>query len=162
MQEYEIIEKGIETKDIALLREAIGNICYTCSDFSDGDFDRTVEYVESKIIGLKDEKLMGNPTISSRKSEFTDDDFSRAIFELKRNFCDERIDDVKKIGRALHKDNSNSVVETEEIQNNKSENQEIVSKNLLSHQTKLLNKKTIVLVAVVIAAIAILCILNLR
>lgn len=162
MQVYEAIEQGIITRDVVSLRDSIGSICYTCRDFSDGEFDRIVEYVESKGIELKDSTLADGPTISSQKSEFTDDDFSRAIFELKRNFCDERIDDVKKIGRALYKNNSNLVVETEEVQDKKTERGEINSKNFVSHQTRKLNKKTIVLVAVVIAAIAILCILNLK
>ena len=99
-QKYEVIEKGIKNKDIPLLREALGNICYTCTDLSDGDLFENIKYVESHGIKIKDDKLIGK-TISSQKSEFTDDDFSRAVFELKRNFCDERIQDVKNIGEKL-------------------------------------------------------------
>ena len=102
MQKYDAIEAGIQNKDIKALREAIGSICYTSRDFSSGEFDEIVRYVESKGIRLKDESLIGNPTISSQKQSFTDEDFAKAIFELKKNFCHERIQDVKTIGKALY------------------------------------------------------------
>lgn len=102
MQKYSAIEKGIENNDVKALREAIGSICYTNRDFSNGEFDEVVKYVEAKGIHLKDIKLIGSPAVSSQKSEFTDEDFAKAIFELKRNFCDERIQDVKTIGKKLY------------------------------------------------------------
>lgn len=102
MQKYDAIEKGIANNDVKALREAVGSICYTCRDFSDGEFDNVIKYIESKGIKIKDDNLVGNPTISSQKDSFTDEDFAKAVFELKKNFCDERIDDVKKIGRKLY------------------------------------------------------------
>lgn len=102
MQRYDAIENGIEKNDINALREAVGSICYTSRDFSSGEFDEIVRYVEAKGIKLKDDALIGSPLISSTKSSFSDEDFARAVFELKQNFCDERIGDVKKIGKALY------------------------------------------------------------
>lgn len=102
MQKYYAIETGIANRDVKALREAVGSICYTCRNFSDGEFDAAVRYVESKGIKIKDDVLNGNPVISGQKSDFTDDDFAEAVFELKENFCDERIEDVKKIGRKLY------------------------------------------------------------
>lgn len=102
MQKYDTIESGIENNDIKALREAIGSICYTSRDFSSGEFDEVVSYVEAKGIKIKDDSLTGNPTISSQKDSYNDEDFAKAIFELKRNFCDERIQDVKHIGKVLY------------------------------------------------------------
>lgn len=102
MQRYEAIEQGIARRDIRALREAIGTICYLDRDFSRGEFDEAVQYVESKGIQLKDSRLIGDPPVSSQKRSFTKDDFGAAVFELKENFCDERIEDVKKIGKALY------------------------------------------------------------
>lgn len=102
MQKYEAIENGIANNDIRALREAIGSICYTCRDFSNGEFDAVIQEVESKGIKIKDEKIVGRATISSQKNNFTDEDFAKAIFELKKNFCDERIVDVKTIGKKLY------------------------------------------------------------
>lgn len=101
MQKYEAIEKAIQENDIKSLRESIGSICYTCRDFSNGEFDEIVAYAISKGIQLMDSSLEGN-LISASKIAFTDEDFARAIFELKRNFCKERIADVKKIGTTLY------------------------------------------------------------
>lgn len=102
MQKYDAIENGIAKNDVKALREAIGSICYTNRDFSNGEFFEVVKYVESKGVQLKDAGLIGCPTVSSQKSEFTDEDFAKAVFELKRNFCDERIQDVKTIGEKLY------------------------------------------------------------
>lgn len=106
MLKYETIEKGIREHDVKAIREAIGNICYTSRDFSSGEFDQAIKYVESKGIKLKDDRLNGAPVISKQKNTFTDEDFARAIFELKSNFCDERIEDVKTIGKKLYRKNS--------------------------------------------------------
>lgn len=108
MQRYEAIEDGIEKKDIKALREAIGSIIYTSRNFSSGEFDEAVKYVESKGIKLKDDALIGKPTISSQKNQFTEEDFVRAIFELKKNFCDERIQDVKHISKTLYSSKAQS------------------------------------------------------
>ena len=102
MQKYDAVEKGIANNDIKALREAIGSICYTNRDFSNGEFFEVVSYVESKGIKLKDDTLLGAEPVSKIKSEFNEDDFTRAVFELKRNFCDERIKDVETIGKKLY------------------------------------------------------------
>ena len=102
MRKYDEIEKGIADNDIERIREAIGSICYVDRDFSKGEFDRVLRYVESKGIKVKDDTLDGK-LISDGKTAYTDKDFTRAIFMLKKNFCNERIEDVKKIGKTLYK-----------------------------------------------------------
>lgn len=102
MKKYEAIEMGIAKKDIKALRATVGSLCYTCRDFSDGEFDEMVKYIEKKGLKLVEDHLIGNPTISSQKTTFTDEDFARAVFELKKNFCQERISDVKTIGKKLY------------------------------------------------------------
>ena len=101
MKKIESVEKAILLEDIEGLREIIASICYVRRDFSTGEFDELVDYVINKGIELKDDKLVGQ-LISEGKTTFTEDDFPMAILELKENFCDERIEDVKKIGRALY------------------------------------------------------------
>ena len=144
MQKYEAIEKGIQEKDIKRLREDIGSICYTCRNFSDGEFDEVVEYVVSKGVSLFDSTLNGD-LVSFGKDIFTDEDFARAVFELKRNFCKERIADVKKIGTTLYKKAPAS-------SNAKGTG---TSPNAECHQTTNLNKlKVAGLVAVGVAIVA--------
>jgi hypothetical protein len=102
MQKYDAVEKGIANNDVKALREAIGSICYTNRDFSNSEFFEVVRYVESNGIKLKDDTLVGAEPVSKIKTEFDEDDFTRAVFELKRNFCDERIKDVETIGKKLY------------------------------------------------------------
>lgn len=102
LKKYQAIEDGIAKGDVKALREAVGSICYVRRDFSSGEFDEAVNYVSAKVPGFMDSSLVGSPTVSSQKTSFTDDDFARAVFELKKNFCQERIADVKKIGKALY------------------------------------------------------------
>lgn len=109
MQKYESIEKGIMENDVASLRESVGSICYTCRDFSNGEFDEAVAYVMSKGIKLLDDALVGT-LVSAGKDSYTDADFARAVFELKRNFCKERIEDVKRIGIALYRKHENNEI----------------------------------------------------
>lgn len=104
MQKYETIEKGIANKDTYLLKEAMGGLCYTCRDFSDGEFDEVLKYIEGKGVKIK-EKFNGDPPLISknkRPEDFINEDFTNAVFEMKKNFCNERISDVKKIGRVLY------------------------------------------------------------
>ena len=101
MNRFADLDKRIQEKDIFMLREALGNTIYGCRNFSDGEFDNAVQYVESKGIKIKDDELKG-ALISTGKQTYTPDDFADAIAELKMNFCDERIADVKKIGKTLY------------------------------------------------------------
>ena len=101
MSKYSYLDQRIQDGDIAMLQEALGNMVYGCKNFSDGEFDGAVQYVESKGIKIKDDELKGELVTAGKKS-YTDDDFAIAIVRLKKNFCDERIAEVKKIGKALY------------------------------------------------------------
>ena len=144
MREYDTIEKAILQNDIIGLREAVGIICYMDKDFSTGEFDEVVEYILQRGIQLKDSKLNGK-LVSETKKEYTEDDFVMAVFELKNNFCDERIRDVKKIGRSLYK--KRDAEQTESI----NYKEKVVGKdpNVQSHQ------KPIYLIAIGVVLVAI-------
>jgi len=156
MQKYDAIENGIANNDVKAIREAIGSIIYTNRDFSNGEFFQTVDYVESKGINLKDSTLIGNPTISSQKSEYNDEDFAKAIFELKKNFCDERIQDVKIIGEKLYGKKMQSVILQVDNNTKHANTQERARAGTLPNQQSRQQNKPIVivgLVALVIIAI---------
>ena len=155
MQKYDAIEKGIAENDVNGLRESIGSICYTCRDFSDGEFDEVVNYVVSKGISLFETDLNGE-LVSANKDTFTDEDFARAVFELKRNFCKERIADVKKIGETIYKKAPASTDTTKGTG---------TSPNAECHQTINSNKLKIaglVAAGVAIVAVAVIVILSLK
>ena len=102
MAKFEAVESGIAERDVEKLREAMGNICYTDRSFSTGEFDNQLKNIRDNGVDIFDKALDGE-LVSEGKTSYTDDDFARAVFELKNNFCLERIEDVKKIGRALYK-----------------------------------------------------------
>ena len=101
----ELIEECINNNDLGRLRNALGAICYTCRDFSDGNFDKAVHYVEvTRGVKIK-EKFNPEPVLISKtksKDEFEKGDFGRAVSRLRNNFCDERIEDVKFIGKFMY------------------------------------------------------------
>lgn len=171
MQKYDAVEKGIANNDIKALREAIGSICYTNRDFSNGEFFEVVSYVESKGIKIKDDTLVGDEPVSRIKLEFDEDDFTRAVFELKRNFCDERIKDVEIIGKKLYgKKVMESEISTNRVVNHtegSAPKKETVNRNIesgefpnsQSHQPYDTGKMIIgaVAIAVIIVMIACIC-----
>ncbi|MCI7061692.1 MAG: hypothetical protein MR965_05760 [Lachnospiraceae bacterium] len=154
MRKYKAIENGIAKGDIKALREALGSISYTNRDFSNGEFDEAVEYVKSKGIKIMDESLVGDPAISSQKKTFTDADFAKAIFELKKNFCEERIEDVKTIGRSLYSKNDESVEKTDHHADTGS-NKNGQSPNVSGHQQSKI-PMVLGLVAVVVIVVVII------
>ena len=149
MQKYDAIENGIANDDVKSLREAIGSMCYINRDFSNTEFFEVIKYVESKGIKLKDKTLIGN-TISSQQSEFSGEDFAKAIFELKRNFCDDRIKDVETIGKKLYGK------KTTPIKTAKPTSQAGTSPNQESHQRSQMPVVIGGLVAVIVILILIL------
>lgn len=100
MSKFNAINDGISTQDIPALREALGNICYTDSSFTTSDFEDALADIKAAGINVFDTELKGD-LITTGKTAFTKEDLTRAIFKLKRNFCLERIDDVKQIGKQL-------------------------------------------------------------
>ncbi len=152
MKTYESIEKGIENRDIEGLREALGSICYTNRRSFKEDLLAQIKYVEEKGIKIKEDILDGK-LVSEGKSIFTEDDFGDAVFELKSNFCDERIADVIKIAEIVYGDKE-TVVAKDIVK--KSENS---NPNQRSHQEKKLLAVGLILVAVVVALVVIVALI---
>ena len=101
MEKFEAVENGIANKDIDGLKETLGTMCYCDRDFSRNMLEDNIKYVESKGIKILEDELSGE-LVSDKKSNYDDKDFARAVFELKKNFCRERIEDVRKISKALY------------------------------------------------------------
>ncbi len=99
----EKLQEAINDGDISQVREIIGSACYLDRSFSNGVFDKLVQYA-SQQINFMDDELVGD-LISTTKETYTDEDYSDAVFELKNNFCKSRINDVKTIGNALYGSN---------------------------------------------------------
>lgn len=154
MQEFSVVDEAISNNDIEMLKEIVGNLCYACRDFSDGKFDEAIRYIKANGIELKEAYNAKEPLVSEGKSELTDDDFSEAVYRLKNNFCDERIRDVKKIGKALYGVEI-KVIETKATKERKkaSSGTEGTVPNQTSHQKDIVVPAAITLVAVILIVV---------
>lgn len=100
MSKYDAINAGIKTRDIKALREAMGNICYADPAFQTTDFQDILTEIRRANIDILDKELQGEiPRIPLAK--VTQADFTKAIFQLKKNFCEQRIIEVRRIGREI-------------------------------------------------------------
>lgn len=98
---YDTIEQALTNNNTDKLREYVASIFYNSRDNLNGEIDAMLGYIEVRGIKIKDDKLNGK-LISDGKDTYTDEDFKKAVYELEKNFCGERINDVKKIGKALY------------------------------------------------------------
>lgn len=98
---YDTIEQSLTNNNTDKLREYVASIFYNSRDNLNGEIDAMLGYIEVRGIKIKDDKLNGK-LISDGKDTYTDEDFKKAVYELEKNFCGERINDVKKIGKALY------------------------------------------------------------
>lgn len=99
------ISAFIEEKNIPALREYIGSIIYSDRAFLHGEFESAIKYVaeECYLVELF-EPFNETPILKSKLGlpNYENSDFTEAIYELKNNFCRERIEDVKVIGKSLY------------------------------------------------------------
>ena len=75
-----------------------------------------------------------------KSSPYTQDDFIEAVAKLKNNFCDERIEDVKKIGKMLYPKTENKSVTKKKDS----------LKKVQSHQTNVVITICLVAIAIII------------
>lgn len=126
---YAAIEEGVKAGDINKIRTALGNICYTSRNFSNGEFDTNLEYVLQQGIEIF-EQYDGKKLLSDENKNLSDEDFSDAVFQLQENFCRQRIDDVKNIGMRLYQTDSAGINENEQNTDINNDHNEIKNRNL--------------------------------
>ncbi|WP_026836125.1 hypothetical protein [Eubacterium xylanophilum] len=101
MKKFDLIEEGIRDNDVDTIRQVLCNLIYTCQDFSDNVFDETLNYVENERNIKVRESMLEGELVSAEKNDFSFDDLNEAVIRLGENFCSERIDDCKKIGKLI-------------------------------------------------------------
>ena len=111
----QLVMEAVRTKDIIGLKSAISTLINYDRNFSRGYVESNLEYIKRNGINIFEEfnhqKLISNKS----SNQYTEKDFSDAIFYLEKNFCNERLEDVKKIGKVLYKEKtSKPIVKTEQ------------------------------------------------
>lgn len=119
MDKYEIfdfLKDDIQRDDIKSLRRKLIIIIQNDQDFSKGYFETACRYInkEDKIYEKLDKNV---PLIlNNKKDNFTKDDFIDAIYNLKQNFSRERVQEVKKIGKVIYRDETKKNYPPENMQ----------------------------------------------
>lgn len=99
-----LVQECIRNNDIKGLKGAFVGIIFSDRSFSKGEFDDTLDYIR-KETNLKILESFNNGELLSKKigsRNITEDDFEEAVYDLKVNFCEKRINDVKMLGKTLY------------------------------------------------------------
>lgn len=145
-----LVQECIQNNDIKGLKGAFVGIIFSDRSFSKGEFDHTLDYIR-KERNIKILESFDNGELLSNKinnGSVTEDDFEEAVYNLKVNFCKERIDDVKKLGKYSYGKNISSKVTVSDtlIGGNQ-------GKKSQSHHQKKVNQKEKSKTALVVAGI---------
>lgn len=100
----EFMEKCIAGHDLTSIKRVLTSSIYFDPTFESDDFDAGVRYVtQIRKLSIWD-PFNGQPPlmaarVDKKDTTLTTDDFAISVSNLSRNFCQERIDDVKKLGK---------------------------------------------------------------
>ena len=103
----ERVDRALKSGDISTVKQLLVNVCKFDRTFSSGEFEDAMEYV-CKVKGVNifeplDETLghLYSERVERKDPTLGEDDFTASVVCLKENFCPERIEDAKKLGRYL-------------------------------------------------------------
>ena len=97
----ELVKECMNNNDIVGLKGALIAIIFSDKQFKTDDFDNTLEVLKLNGINIY-EKYDGKELISKTKQSFTNQDYRNSIFDLEKNFCIERINEVKNISKSIY------------------------------------------------------------
>ncbi|PRR82000.1 hypothetical protein [Clostridium vincentii] len=157
-----LVKECINNKDIKGLKGALVGIILSDRNFSKGYFDNTVSYIIDNCgSDMIYEKFDGEDILSVniKNSKITEDDFAEAVYNLKDNFCQERINDVKAISKEIYGNkaigaNKKEVIFTEDKDGNNPIKKQISHQREVNQKEENNSIKVVVGIAVV-AAIAV-------
>lgn len=110
--------EGVKDRNLQDLKIALYGIIMSDRRMEDGVFIENLEYIEKCGINIREDVISKEPILSEEKNDFTDDDFINAAIYLSENFCDKRIEDVRKIGQAVYKKQVRNINPVTEKQTN--------------------------------------------
>ena len=135
------IDEHLKNKDKKNLIRDISNICYTVSCLN-GNLEKALLYIKDNGVDLYQDFDEKYPFVYKEgKNIYANEDLGEAIFYLEENFCQERLDDIKKLReclREMHKKEDEERKQKENIVKKTTG----TSPNVQSRQTKKSSKKT--------------------
>lgn len=102
-----LIDEALQEKDLSRVRRMLSDVCAFDRTFSTEEFDDAVEYVcQVKGVDIYEPfdaslKPLYTKRVDQKDPTLEEDDFAVSVAYLKENFCPERIEDTKKLGRYL-------------------------------------------------------------
>ena len=99
-----LVEECIKKEDIRGLAGALVAIIFSDKKFKSGDFDSTLDYLRRTNKDIYDKLFTqyDKKELYYKKGDCDQKIFRDAVFKLEKNFCRERINDVKKISKELY------------------------------------------------------------
>ena len=110
----DLIDKALNEGNLRSARRVISNICPSDRTFTTGEFEDALEYVRDvKGVDIYEPfdpmlKPLYAERVDLKDPTLEEDDFAASVACLKENFCPERIEDTKKLGRYLFPDEMHS------------------------------------------------------
>lgn len=99
------LDERIKAGDRTALISLLTNICYVDKNFSTGEFDEALNYVKERYGEIFAPSFDADPPLYGPRvqngEQLTNKDFTDAVAHLNYNFCQERVDDIKKLGKHL-------------------------------------------------------------
>lgn len=100
MENNKIMNEAIETKNIFQIRNGFYTIAHEDRNFSTGYFESTLEYVKRKNIPGLFQPFDGE--VFKKEEEWNEEYWAWIAASLMDNFCEERIQHLKQIGRKIY------------------------------------------------------------
>lgn len=103
----DLVDKALREGNLRSARRVISNICPSDRTFTTSEFEDALEYVQNvKGVDIYEPfdpllKPLYAERIDRKDPTLEEDDFAASVACLKENFCPERIEDTKKLGRYL-------------------------------------------------------------
>lgn len=103
----DLVDKALQEENLRSARCVVANICPFDRTFTTGEFEDALEYVRDiKGVDIYEPfdaslKPLYTERVDRKDPTLEEDDFAVSVAYLKENFCPERIEDTKKLGRYL-------------------------------------------------------------
>lgn len=139
----DLVDKALQEGNLKSVRRIISNICPSDRAFTTSKFADALEYVR-KVKGVDiyepfdaSLKPLYAERVDRKDPTLEEDDFAASVACLKENFCPERIEDTKKLGRYLFPNEMHN--KNNKSSSNKSGSSSEDVKRYLANITKLLD-----------------------
>lgn len=103
----DLVDKALREGNLRSVQRTICDICPSDRTFTTGEFEDALEYVRDiKGVDIYEPfdpslKPLYAERVDRKDPTLEEDDFAVSVAYLKENFCPERIEDTKKLGRYL-------------------------------------------------------------